>query len=74
VTFPVIAPGWDGISETEMLSVRDTPEPQELLAVTETFPLAAPAVTDIDAETELPLQPEGSVHVYEVAPETEDML
>jgi hypothetical protein len=57
-----------------MLNVREVPEPHELFAVTEILPLMVPTVAFIDAEPELPLQPDGNVHIYEVAPETGDIL
>ena len=57
-----------------MLNVRGVPEPHELFAVTEIFPLLAPAVAVIEVEFELPLHPDGKIHVYEVAPETDDIL
>jgi hypothetical protein len=55
-------------------SVRAVPGPQELFAETVTSPLVAPGVTFIDVEVELPVHPDGNVHVYEVAPVTGDML
>ena len=54
--------------------MRGVPEPHELFAVTEIFPLVAPGVAVIDVEPELPLQPDGKVHVYDVAPVTAAML
>ena len=54
--------------------VREAPEPHELFATTEILPLVAPTVAVIDAEFELPLQPDGKVQIYEVAPETGDTL
>ena len=48
--------------------------PHELLAVTETVPPIGPAVASIDVEEELPLHPDGNDHIYEVAPETSDIL
>ena len=49
-------------------------DPHELIAITEIVPPPEPTVTEIDSVVELPLQPEGNVHVYEVAPVTEAML
>jgi hypothetical protein len=46
------------------------PEPQSLFGVTETFPLLAPAIAVMEAVVDVPVQPEGRVHVYEVAPPT----
>ena len=68
-----MVPGWVGVGVTDTLNVREVLEPHELFAVTEIFPLV-PAVAVIDVEVELPLQPEGNVHVYEVAPETAVIL
>lgn len=45
-------------------------EPQALLAVTDTVPLLVPVVTEITFVVEAPVHPEGSVHVYDVAPLT----
>ena len=55
-------------------NVWAVPEPQVLFAVTETVPPVAPAVAVIEVEVEVPVHPGGRVHVYEVAPETADML
>ena len=74
VVFPVIAPGWAGIAVTDTLNVRGVPEPHELFAVTEILPLFAPGVAVIDVEAELPLHPDGNVHVYDVAPFTAVIL
>jgi hypothetical protein len=57
-----------------MLKVREAPEPHELFATTKILPLVAPTVAVIDVEFELPLQPDGKVHIYDVAPETGDIL
>ena len=46
-----------------MLRGFAVPEPHELFAATDIFPLLALAVAVIDAEVELPVQPEGNVHV-----------
>jgi hypothetical protein len=59
---------------TETLNVPGVPEPQVLLAVTETVPPFEPGIVVIDADVELPLHPDGKDHVYEVAPETADIL
>ena len=48
---------------TETASVLALLEPQELFAVTEMVPPAAPAVAVIDAEVELPLHPDCNVQV-----------
>ncbi len=72
--FPVIVPGCAGTACTDMLNVREAPGPHELFAVTEILPPFAPTVAVIDVEFELPLHPDGNVHVYDVAPETGDIL
>jgi hypothetical protein len=48
---------------TDTLNVLCVPEPQVLLAVTETVPPFEPGVAVIDVVVELPLHPDGSVHV-----------
>jgi len=60
---PVMVPGCAGTVVTDMLKVRAVPAPHELLAVTEIVPPVAPATAVIDVEVELPVQPEGRVHV-----------
>ena len=49
-------------------------EPQELFAVTDMFPLDAEGVTVIEFVFDDPVHPEGSVHVYVVAPLTATIL
>jgi hypothetical protein len=44
--------------------------PQLLFAVTEILPLPAPTVAEMEVVVELPVHPDGSVHVYIVAPDT----
>jgi hypothetical protein len=60
---PVITPGWTGVGVTATLSVLAVLVPHELLAVTEIVPPVAPAVAVIDVDVELPLHPDGKVHV-----------
>ena len=48
---------------TVTLKVLAIPEPHELFAVTETLPLLAPTVAVIDVVVEVPLHPDGNVHV-----------
>jgi len=60
---PLIEPGCDGVAETDTLNVRVLLEPQELLALTNIVPPAAPTVAEIEVEVELPLHPDGKVHV-----------
>jgi hypothetical protein len=59
---PDIVPGWAGVDETVTERVLAVPEPHELFAVTEIFPLE-PAVAVMDVVVELPLHPAGKVHV-----------
>ena len=63
VVFPVIEPGFSGIAGTVTLKVLVVPEPQALFAVTEIVPTVAPAVAEMDVVVELPLHPDGKVHV-----------
>jgi len=63
VVSPVIVPGWVGTEVTDTLSVRAVLVPQALDAVTEIVPPDAPAIASIDVEVELPVHPEGNVHV-----------
>jgi hypothetical protein len=49
-------------------------ELQELLDLTEIVPPLEPGVAVIDVDVELPLHPDGNVHVYEVAPGTAEIL
>ena len=60
---PVIVPGWEGIVAIVTLNVLAVPDPHELLAVTDIVPPDAPAVAVIDVEVELPVHPDGNVHV-----------
>ena len=62
------------LAVTDTFNVRGVPEPQELFAVTEIVPPFAPGVAVIDVEAELPLHPDGNVHVYDVAPVTAEIL
>ena len=57
-----------------MLNVRGAPEPHELFAKTEIVPPFAPTVAVIEADAELPLHPDGNVHVYDAAPVTSSIL
>ena len=74
MALPVISSGWPGMIVTVTLKVFAVPEPHELFAVTEISPPVAPAVAVIDVVVEVPLHPDGNVHVYEVAPLTADIL
>ena len=44
--------------------------PQLLFAFTDKVPLAAPGVAVIELLVDVPVQPEGKIHVYDVAPGT----
>jgi hypothetical protein len=63
LSFPVIEPGWAGSVITDTLKDLAGPEPQPLFAVTVIFPSLAPVIASIEAKVELPLHPEGNVHV-----------
>ena len=66
-----IFPGIEGAAATTpTASVCAVELPHALLAVTEIEPAAEPAVTMMVEVVEVPLQPLGNVHVYEVAPFT----
>ncbi len=71
---PPIDPGCAGVVDTVTLCVLPALVPHELLAVTETLPPDEPAVALIDVKVGVPLHPEGKLHVYEVAPDTAEML
>ena len=66
--------GSSGVLDTDTFIVRALLVQHELLAATETVPPIAPAVAAIDVEEELPLHPDGKDQLYEVAPETADIL
>ena len=70
---PLIKPGVAGVILTVTASVAGAEVPQVLLAVTETVPPPEPAVVLIVLVVDVPVQPPGSDHVYEVAPPTEAM-
>jgi len=58
-----MVPGWAGVVATVILNVLAVPEPQELLATTEMFPPVDPATAVMDVVAELPVHPDGNVHV-----------
>lgn len=70
VALPVIVPGVAGTGFTFIANVCAREEPQELFAVTVMFPLVEPAVALMELVTDVPVQPDGNVHVYDVAPLT----
>jgi hypothetical protein len=61
--FPLIVPGCDGTAFTVTASVCAGLLPQLLFAVTEIFPPLAPTVAVMELVDELPVHPDGSVHV-----------
>lgn len=63
-----------GLDATVRVRVLEVPEPHALFASTEIVPPLAPGIAEIDADVELPLQPDGKVHVYDEAPGTAVML
>ena len=71
---PEIVPDWEGTVFTLTLRVRGLLLPQLLIAITEMVPPFEPAVVVIEVDDELPLQPDGKVQEYDVAPVTGDML
>jgi len=58
-----MVPGCAGVDETVTLRLLAVPEPHELLAVTEIVPPVELAAAVIEVEVELPVQPDGNVHV-----------
>lgn len=70
IVLPEILPGVAGVVFTVTIRVCAGELPQELFAVTVIFPLVALAVVLIEFVVDVPLQPPGSVHVYDVAPAT----
>ena len=71
--FPEIAVGCVGIGLTVTAITCAVPLPQELFAVTLIFPLT-PALVLMLSPVDVPDQPLGMVHVYDVAPATAVML
>jgi hypothetical protein len=59
---------------TDTLNEVGVLEPQVLLAVTEIFTPLEPGIAVIEVDVELPLHPDGKDQVYEVAPETAEIL
>ena len=60
----------DGPADTVTANACAALEPQLLTAATVIFPPAAPAVAVMLLVVLVPVHPEGSVHVYDVAPVT----
>ena len=63
-------PGAPGAVAAVTARVVANDVPQAFDAVTETVPLVAVGIAETDAVVDVPVQPEGSVHVYDVAPVT----
>ena len=64
VVAPVIALGADGAELTTVTTlVEEVLVPQEFVAVTDTFPLVALAVVEIEFVVDVPVQPEGKVQL-----------
>lgn len=59
---------------TVMLAMEGMEVPHEFTATTDITPPVLPIVAVIVLVVELPVEPEGNVHVYEVAPATEGTL
>ena len=70
VAVPEIVPGVAGIVFTTTAKVCAVEFPHVLFAVTVIFPLVALAVALMLFVVDVPVQPPGNVHVYDVAPAT----
>ncbi len=64
---PEIIPGVVGIVFTVIAKFCADEDPHALFAITEIDPLVASAVVEMELVVDVPLQPTGNVHVYEVA-------
>jgi len=60
---PLMAPGWAGVAATVTANVLAELVPHVLDAVTEMVPPVEPATAVIEVEDELPVHPDGNVHV-----------
>jgi len=58
-----MVPDCAGHVATVTLNIIAVPEPQELLATTKMFPPVDPATAVMDVVAELPVHPDGNVHV-----------
>ena len=63
VVVPVIVPGAAGAELTVIACVEAKLVPQPFVAVTDTFPLVALAVAEIEFVVDVPVQPEGKVQL-----------
>jgi hypothetical protein len=70
VALPEILPGIAGVVLTVTAKVCGVDDPHAPLAITDIFPLELPAVVLMLVVVDVPLQPPGNVHVYDVAPAT----
>jgi hypothetical protein len=71
---PFMLPGADGAAVTVTGKICANEEPHALFAVTAILPPVEPAVALMVAVTEVPVQPEGNIQLYDVAPGTGAML
>ena len=72
---PDVVPVIVGIGFTVTDNAGEELELHKLIAaVTETLPLFDPTVAWIESLVELPLHPEGKIHLYDVAPVTGETL
>ena len=76
LVLPDIVPGWTGAVPLIIITfiVLAMDESQTFLAITEITPPVAPAIAVIELPVEVPVQPLGNFHVYQVAPEIGVML
>ena len=70
VVLPEIGPGVTGTVLTTTISDCGVDDPHTLLAVTVMLPAEVPAVASIESVVDDPLHVDGSVQVYDVAPDT----
>ena len=73
LALPLIAPGCDNAAPDVTANVLAALLPHEFTATTEMLPEPEPAVVVIDVVVDVPLHPDGNVHVYDVAPGTAEM-
>lgn len=76
LALPLMGPGWAGAEPppTVTFNVCGADEPQELSDVTLIIPPVTPATVLIEVVVEVPVHPDGKVHVYPVAPGTAVIL
>lgn len=71
---PVIKPGVEGTVFTLTVKFDAEEEPHEFTAVTDIVPPIVPTVAVILFVVDDPVHPEGNVQLYDVAPDTADMV